>query len=559
MCYTVFGIINNAITYDASGNPLTYNGYTFAWQRGRQLTSFSGNGQNISYTYDAQGRRTSQTVNGTTFAYTYSGDLLMRQSDGTNTLDFQYDAGGVAVGFNYNGTPYFYVRNLQGDVVAVTDADGTLVAEYAYDAWGNIMVCSGTMASINPLRYRGYYQDPITGWYFLQSRYYNPDWRRFLNADSLFVAGDAISGSNMYAYCNGNPVMYADPSGMGVIDWIRSGWNKIKDAYNSVADAAGAAFGRFMDKQSQAASAPIGKWFGPKVGWLVDNTEFLMGGAITTIFGLVGKDWTEKDYRYDGVKLFGVFPLQLRPYFQPEFTKAQTALGAWFLDFHMEWNWRSPNFGNFRSLPGSYQWQKNVGYDWWYDFCFSIGGQIGRVILPFVADNGTHYAVWCWKGEYWNLGAGAEIGIYYNTDAAAADQGYYLIDPDNLKISVLMNVTYKGKKITDNFAQTNWWITSFTPRKQNPDVNQLFVALKVSFVDIGTNSNLMKPFYYYGEILHGPGNWSNLTWGETYNIPGRHTTCYCGNHPTRCTCTCPHGTCGRPCRAYVDYQYKINY
>ncbi len=94
-------IDNNAIAYDASGNPLSYNGFTFTWQRGRQLTAFSGNGQNISYTYDAQGHRIQQIVNGTTITYTYSDDLLMRQSIGANSLDFQYDAGGITAGFNW--------------------------------------------------------------------------------------------------------------------------------------------------------------------------------------------------------------------------------------------------------------------------------------------------------------------------------------------------------------------------------------------------------------------------------------------------------------------------
>ena len=127
----------NTITYDALGNPLTYGGMAFSWQRGRQLAGITGNGQNIQYAYDAAGRRVSKTVGGVTTNYTYSGDLLMRQSDGTDTLEFQYDGTGKAVGFMHNGVPYYYLRNLQNDVVAIMDAEGTVVAEYEYDAWGN--------------------------------------------------------------------------------------------------------------------------------------------------------------------------------------------------------------------------------------------------------------------------------------------------------------------------------------------------------------------------------------------------------------------------------------
>ena len=74
---------------------------------------------------------------------------------------------------------------------------------------------TGPMAYTNPIRYRGYYYDDETGWYWLQTRYYNPTWCRFINADCLFIAGkDALNGSNMYTYCGGNPVMYTDPNGM---------------------------------------------------------------------------------------------------------------------------------------------------------------------------------------------------------------------------------------------------------------------------------------------------------------------------------------------------------
>ena len=202
-----------AITYDANGNPVAYDGYTYTWQRGTQLANITGNGKNISYVYDSQGHRVQKTVNGVTTNYLYSGDLLMRQTDGTNTIDFQYDAGGNLVGFLYNGVPYYYLRNVLNDISGVVDGDGNVVAKYRYDAYGNTILATGTMAEINPIRYRGYYYDTETNWYYLESRYYNPEWCRFISPDSLFVAGDAITGSNMYAYCNDNPILYVDPTG----------------------------------------------------------------------------------------------------------------------------------------------------------------------------------------------------------------------------------------------------------------------------------------------------------------------------------------------------------
>ena len=137
----------------------------------------------------------------------------MRQSDGTDTLDFTYDADGKAIGFTYDSGMYFYLYNLQGDVTAVMDASGDIAAQYTYDAWGNVLSAAGSMASINPIRYRGYYYDTETGYYCLQSRYYAPEWSRFLNADRLLIAGDALTAANMYAYCNNNPVMYTDHTG----------------------------------------------------------------------------------------------------------------------------------------------------------------------------------------------------------------------------------------------------------------------------------------------------------------------------------------------------------
>ena len=122
-----------------------------------------------------------------------------------------YTAGGMS-------NTYYYLKNLQGDVVGIYNTTGTMVVRYNYDAWGNCTVASGTtdytLARINPIRYRGYYFDADTGLYYLNSRYYNPQWRRFISPDSTeYIDPENVNGLNLYCYCNNDPVNYADPSG----------------------------------------------------------------------------------------------------------------------------------------------------------------------------------------------------------------------------------------------------------------------------------------------------------------------------------------------------------
>jgi len=127
------------------------------------------------------------------------------------TVAWHYDQAGTMLGFELNGTPYFYVRNLQGDVVAVLDSNGTVVARYVFDAWGNVLSATGRLAYTNPITYRGYYKDWATGLYYLQSRYYDPALRRFISADVYADTGVGILGTNVYAYCNNDPINHWDP------------------------------------------------------------------------------------------------------------------------------------------------------------------------------------------------------------------------------------------------------------------------------------------------------------------------------------------------------------
>ena len=237
------------IIYDEIGNPLSYMGYTLTWQNGRQLASLSGNGTTASYTYDVDGLRTSKTVNGVKHEYYYVGSRLQYEKYGTTELWFFYDADGTPSGIRYkNGdsiNDYYFVCNWRGDVTEIYDSTGALAASYSYDAWGKVVsvkdasgaaITSSThIANVNPIRYRGYYYDSETGMYYLKSRYYDPQVKRFLNADGYAATGQSILGNNMFAYCDNNPVNRADSTGhfwKQLKAKVKNAWNGFKSWVN---------------------------------------------------------------------------------------------------------------------------------------------------------------------------------------------------------------------------------------------------------------------------------------------------------------------------------------
>ena len=142
------------------------------------------------------------------------GKNVVHMTWASDELHFFYDAQNRPAVVVYNGVPYAYVKSLQGDIVAILDENGNTVVSYGYDAWGALLWCTGelaeTLGKVQPFKYRGYVFDEETGLYYLRSRYYNPGWGRFLNADSIIVYGLL---SNLYNYCRGNPIMCKDPSG----------------------------------------------------------------------------------------------------------------------------------------------------------------------------------------------------------------------------------------------------------------------------------------------------------------------------------------------------------
>ena len=259
-----------SITYDAQGNPTSYLGHTLTWEKGRQLKSYDTN----TYKYNKDGIRISKTVNGVEHKYVLDGTNIVKETWGSNALVPLYDLDGTVCGINYNGTAYYFYKNLQGDVIAITNDVGTVVAKYVYDAWGKCTVTADTsgvnIATINPFRYRSYYYDIEIELYYLQSRYYDAGVGRFINADDCLEICCQIDfiNINLYSYCINNPLNGIDNDGYGIATII-----------------AGAAIGGLLGAGCEVLLQLLqGRTF-KTLDWWSISIEFL-NGALTG--GLIG-------------------------------------------------------------------------------------------------------------------------------------------------------------------------------------------------------------------------------------------------------------------------------
>ena len=235
-------------------------------------------------------------------AFTYdSNGKLIAQSNG---LEFFYDNTGVA-GFTYSGAVYLYRKDVQGNIIAILNDDGEIVARYFYDAWGNHAVVDNngaeitdteSVAHLNPFRYRSYYYDIETKLYFLKTRYYDPEIGRFMTIDGIeYLDPETINGLNLYAYCGNNPVMHVDENGT---DW----WHWLIGAVIVVAAVA-------LSVVTAGIATPIsaalgGGMLGAIVGGAVAGA---VGGAITS-FGIsiatqgISNGFTNIDWGQVGVQ-----------------------------------------------------------------------------------------------------------------------------------------------------------------------------------------------------------------------------------------------------------------
>ena len=208
---------NEVISYDSIGNPTAIGNKTLSWENGRDLASFSSNNLNVTYKYDSDGLRNEKVVNNEKTEYYLENGLIIFEKTNGNIIHYLYDGNGI-IGLKNNNNTYYYQKNLQGDIIGIMDSNNQLLVKYEYDSYGNVLSIRDSnnqiisdpsnIGIINPFRYRGYYYDKETDLYYLNYRYYNPKWGRFINPDDGIT--NDINGTNLFLYCGNNPISRTD-------------------------------------------------------------------------------------------------------------------------------------------------------------------------------------------------------------------------------------------------------------------------------------------------------------------------------------------------------------
>ena len=281
------------MTYDACGNMLKKGDTSFTWMQGRKLSEIS-NSKSICYYYDHTGARVKKVVDGVTTEYRMAGSLIVSERTGDETIWYQYDSAARLVAMVVGGVRYNYVRNAQNDITGLIDKTGKRVVSYKYDSWGKTISTTGTLAATigkkNPFRYRGYYFDAESGMYYLQSRYYDVEIRRFISADGIMASvGGNIKGSNVFCYCFSNPIKTLDLSGKwpksfraaceATVHTIYGFWRMAKTIAGSIKVEAGVGSGIGGSVSANVGYFPVGVSF---MAATTDTASFSLANGLET-------------------------------------------------------------------------------------------------------------------------------------------------------------------------------------------------------------------------------------------------------------------------------------
>ena len=245
----------------------------------------------MDYTYNIDDLRTEKKNNktGEVTAYQMTDGVIAAQTTKDsagkvkNKMVFTYDSNDSIIAMRYNGTQYFYQKNGQDDIIGIVDGGGKVVVQYSYDSWGKLLDITGDTAlgNANPFRYRSYYYDNETGFYYLGGRYYDAEVGRFINADTtdlLTVTPERLTDKNLYAYCDNNPVVRKDEDGQFWLSLAKVAFNVVTTVATDF--VAAKVTGQEYTPTDMLASAASGAVGGIK------NIGNILSGAVSGVYAM---------------------------------------------------------------------------------------------------------------------------------------------------------------------------------------------------------------------------------------------------------------------------------
>lgn len=358
---------------------------------------------------------------------------LLSCEDKKDSRKQHYFWDGTVVSMEENNDNSYYLQDDLGSVIHLLDAGGVSLEHYDYDEFGicrqNGMVREEYM---QPFQYTGYQMDITTGLYFAQARRYDAMAGRFIGEDPIHY------GANWYTYASGNPLNIIDPTGL-----------------------------------------------------LCDD---LVNKKSGNIYELIQGDYDAAPF---SLELFGYWNRNYNPFYKAWAKGTQQGI---FDELLAAVDFEKGSDGNYHVNTDKYQvslfgneysgcWQQLGGYNIGYDFVFDIFCNMEAKNYSFNTTSGEEYTIWVWKGDYLNLGAGGECGIYYGKGwqkwAAVDDQ-----------LPMTLTVDY-GDGISSTWTDETWWITSFNPYKQGIDEEDLTVTVTIDFSE--ASEEIWQGFYnsYY--------------------------------------------------------------
>ena len=412
--------IKKCYNYDSVGRVIETVVKNISDDSAIEKETFNYDAAGNTYTYNAEGVRIRNLCEcGEETTYTYNTNcklsrILMKTTDGVVT---KYVYGKGLIGEEVNNTFKTYHFDFRGSTIAITDASGAITDTFAYDTYGKCISRTGTSDVIFGYNGRDGVVTDSNGLIYMRARYYSPEMKRFINAD--IVAGSITNAVtlNRFAYANGNPVSFVDPFGLSV-----------KDALEGIADYLNIPEDR--QKCAVASKEEI-------VSAIYDNSdeafEALKKGYFVHFCVNEFKSLTREGKLDNSIDLFlGA-------------TKDQDGI------YHIDQNyWQSIDFVGYNDL-----------YDKAFDFGVGLTGYtVGNEKFSFTYD-GKEYIIWMWKGDYINLGAGAENSMPMSLKLQQIDTGKVLFD-------------YHP-------TEKQWWINGFDPSTQRVLKKNLQLTVTIDF------------------------------------------------------------------------------